>query len=149
MALWQISCSHLWGAFLLSGAPLSLELPLHCSPRSWYCFRPESCVITTRNNLGTCVNRKQLALQSMRSYEEQQKKENGASDDSSGEQASFKCFGQASSPAVSTVGPPHLKGKGPGRPHSQSQLRPQVVRKRVVKYPLWQVLSFFFSFFFK
>ncbi|KAM8743717.1 T-box transcription factor TBX3a isoform 2-T2 [Acanthopagrus schlegelii] len=71
--------------------------------------RPESCVITTRNNLGTCVNRKQLALQSMRSYEEQQKKENGASDDSSGEQASFKCFGQASSPAVSTVGPPHLK----------------------------------------
>lgn len=47
----------------------------------------------------------------MRSYEEQQKKENGASDDSSGEQASFKCFGQASSPAVSTVGPPHLKGR--------------------------------------
>lgn len=47
----------------------------------------------------------------MRSYEEQQKKENGASDDSSGEQAPFKCFGQASSPAVSTVGPPHLKGK--------------------------------------
>lgn len=47
----------------------------------------------------------------MRSYEEQQKKENGASDDSSGEQAPFKCFGQASSPAVSTVGPPHLKGR--------------------------------------
>lgn len=47
----------------------------------------------------------------MRSYEEQQKKENGASDDSSGEQAPFKCFGQASSPAVSTVPPPHLKGK--------------------------------------
>lgn len=66
------------------------------------------------------VCRKQLALQSMRSYEEQQKKENGASDDSSGEQASFKCFGQASSPAVSTVGPPHLKGKltGPTAIHS-------------------------------
>lgn len=56
--------------------------------------------------------RKQLALQSMRSYEEQQKKENGASDDSSGEQAPFKCFRQASSPAVSTVGPPNLKGIG-------------------------------------
>lgn len=51
----------------------------------------------------------------MRSYEEQQKKENGASDDSSGEQASFKCFGQASSPAVSTVGAPHLKGRQAGR----------------------------------
>ncbi|XP_056875193.1 T-box transcription factor TBX3a isoform X1 [Takifugu flavidus] len=58
---------------------------------------------------GRREKRKQLALQSMRSYEEQQKKENGASDDSSGEQAPFKCFGQASSPAVSTVGPPHLK----------------------------------------
>lgn len=46
----------------------------------------------------------------MRSYEDQQKKENGASDDSSGEQAPFKCFRQASSPAVSTVGPPNLKG---------------------------------------
>ncbi|XP_054468739.1 T-box transcription factor TBX3a isoform X1 [Anoplopoma fimbria] len=58
---------------------------------------------------GRREKRKQLALQSMRSYEEQQKKENGASDDSSGEQASFKCFGQASSPAVSTAGPPHMK----------------------------------------
>ena len=36
--------------------------------------------------------------------------ENGTSDDSSGEQASFKCFRQASSPAVSTVGQPNLKG---------------------------------------
>ncbi|XP_019908624.2 T-box transcription factor TBX3a isoform X3 [Esox lucius] len=59
---------------------------------------------------GRREKRKQLALQSIRSYEEQQKKENGTSDDSSGEQASFKCFGQASSPAVSTVGPPNLKG---------------------------------------
>lgn len=57
----------------------------------------------------------------MRSYEEQQKKENGASDDSSGEQAPFKCFGQASSPAVSTVGPPHLKGMA-GRPRMNSRL---------------------------
>ncbi|KAK0131651.1 T-box transcription factor TBX3 [Merluccius polli] len=55
---------------------------------------------------GRREKRKQLALQSMRSYEEQQKKENGASDDSSGEQAPFK-FAQASSPAVSTL--PHLK----------------------------------------
>ncbi|XP_036823693.1 T-box transcription factor TBX3 isoform X5 [Oncorhynchus mykiss] len=58
---------------------------------------------------GRREKRKQLALQSIRSYEEHQKKENGTSDDSSGEQASFKCFGQASSPAVSTVGPPNLK----------------------------------------
>ncbi|XP_077478086.1 T-box transcription factor TBX3a isoform X2 [Stigmatopora argus] len=58
---------------------------------------------------GRREKRKQLALQSIRSYEEQQKKENGASDDSSGDQAPFKCFGQASSPPVSTVGPPHLK----------------------------------------
>ncbi|XP_075900941.1 T-box transcription factor TBX3a isoform X2 [Nelusetta ayraudi] len=58
---------------------------------------------------GRREKRKQLALQSIRSYEEQQKKENGASDDSSGEQAAFKCFGQASSPAVSTAGAPHLK----------------------------------------
>ncbi|XP_029565288.1 T-box transcription factor TBX3 isoform X3 [Salmo trutta] len=58
---------------------------------------------------GRREKRKQLALQSIRSYEEQQKKENGTSDDSSGEQASLKCFDQASSPAVSTVGPPNLK----------------------------------------
>uniref|UniRef100_A0A8C6WI03 T-box transcription factor 3a n=1 Tax=Neogobius melanostomus TaxID=47308 RepID=A0A8C6WI03_9GOBI len=61
---------------------------------------------------GRREKRKQLALQSMRSYEDQQKKENGASDDSSGEQPSFKCFGQDSSPAVSTVGPPHVKDFG-------------------------------------
>lgn len=65
------------------------------------------------------MHRKQLALQSMRSYEEQQKKENCASDDSSGEQPSFKCFGQASSPAVSTVGPPHLKGRRAVTPNAQ------------------------------
>lgn len=84
------------------------------------------------NNPGTRVRRKQLALQSMRSYEEQQKKENGASDDSSGEQASFKCFGQASSPAVSTVGAPHLKGRqtDPTVSHSsvhQSLYNPSIV----------------------
>lgn len=47
------------------------------------------------------IYRKQLALQSIRSYEEQQKKEVGTSDDSSGEQVA----------AVSTVGPPSIKGK--------------------------------------
>ncbi|XP_066515850.1 T-box transcription factor TBX3a [Hoplias malabaricus] len=59
---------------------------------------------------GRREKRKQLALQSIRSYEEQQKKENGTSDDSSGEQASFKGFRQASSPAVSTAGQQNLKG---------------------------------------
>ncbi|XP_036382804.1 T-box transcription factor TBX3-like isoform X1 [Megalops cyprinoides] len=53
---------------------------------------------------GRREKRKQLALQSMRSYEDQQKKDTGTSDDSSGEQASFKCFGQ-----VSAVGAPALK----------------------------------------
>ncbi|XP_053474522.1 T-box transcription factor TBX3a isoform X2 [Ictalurus furcatus] len=58
---------------------------------------------------GRREKRKQLALQSLRSYEEPQKKENGTSDDSSGEQTSFKCFRQASSPAVATVGRQSLK----------------------------------------
>ncbi|KAG7481047.1 hypothetical protein MATL_G00062910 [Megalops atlanticus] len=53
---------------------------------------------------GRREKRKQLALQSIRSYEDQQKKDTGTSDDSSGEQASFKCFGQ-----VSAVGAPALK----------------------------------------
>ncbi|MCJ8748513.1 hypothetical protein PDJAM_G00165650 [Pangasius djambal] len=58
---------------------------------------------------GRREKRKQLALQSLRSYEEPQKKENGTSDDSSGEQTSLKCFRQASSPAVATVGRQSLK----------------------------------------
>ncbi|KAJ8379823.1 hypothetical protein SKAU_G00006010 [Synaphobranchus kaupii] len=53
---------------------------------------------------GRREKRKQLALQSMRSYEEQQKKDNGTQDESLGEQGSFKCFGQ-----VSAVGAPTLK----------------------------------------
>lgn len=83
------------------------------------------------------MHRKQLALQSIRSYEEQQKKENGASDDSSGEQPSFKCFGQASSPAVSTVGPPHLKGRRTDPTVGHSSLCSQVVCE-IVKFLLWQ-----------
>ncbi|KAK3509268.1 hypothetical protein QTP70_028599 [Hemibagrus guttatus] len=58
---------------------------------------------------GRREKRKQLALQSLRSYEEPQKKDNGTSDDSSGEQTSFKCFRPASSPAVATVGRQSLK----------------------------------------
>ncbi|XP_020383535.1 T-box transcription factor TBX3a [Rhincodon typus] len=61
---------------------------------------------------GRREKRKQLAIQSLRVYEEQQKgsKENGTSDDSSSEQAAFKCFGQSTSPAVSTPGTANLKG---------------------------------------
>ncbi|XP_043571791.1 T-box transcription factor TBX3a [Chiloscyllium plagiosum] len=61
---------------------------------------------------GRREKRKQLAIQSLRVYEEQQKgsRENGASDDSSSEQPAFKCFGQSTSPAVSTPGTANLKG---------------------------------------
>ncbi|XP_069789261.1 T-box transcription factor TBX3-like isoform X3 [Narcine bancroftii] len=61
---------------------------------------------------GRREKRKQLAIQSLRVYEEQQKgsKENGTSDDSSNEQPTFKCFGQSASPAVSTPGAANLKG---------------------------------------
>ncbi|XP_006007893.1 T-box transcription factor TBX3a [Latimeria chalumnae] len=59
---------------------------------------------------GRREKRKQLTLQSMRSYEEQQKKENGTSDESSSEQTAFKCFAQSSSPVVSAMGAANLKG---------------------------------------
>ncbi|XP_072921576.1 T-box transcription factor TBX3a [Hemitrygon akajei] len=61
---------------------------------------------------GRREKRKQLAIQSLRVYEEQQKgsKENGTSDDSSNEQSTFKCFAQSASPAVSTPGTANLKG---------------------------------------
>lgn len=55
-------------------------------------------------------SRKQLTLQSMRVYDERQKKENGTSDESSSEQLAFKCFAQSTSPAVSAVGTSNLKG---------------------------------------
>ncbi|XP_062844745.1 T-box transcription factor TBX3a isoform X2 [Trichomycterus rosablanca] len=58
---------------------------------------------------GRREKRKQLALQSLRSYEEPQKKDNGTSDDSSSEQTSFKSFRQTSSPAVATMGQQSLK----------------------------------------
>ncbi|KAJ8286822.1 hypothetical protein GJAV_G00043680 [Gymnothorax javanicus] len=56
---------------------------------------------------GRREKRKQLALQSMRSYEEHQRKE--TSDESAGEQGSFKCFGRSTSPAASATGLPNLK----------------------------------------
>ncbi|XP_078277861.1 T-box transcription factor TBX3a [Rhinoraja longicauda] len=61
---------------------------------------------------GRREKRKQLAIQSLRVYEDQQKgsKENGTSDDSSNEQATFKCFGPSVSPAASTPGTANLKG---------------------------------------
>ncbi|KAG8455675.1 hypothetical protein GDO86_001751 [Hymenochirus boettgeri] len=46
----------------------------------------------------------------MRSYDEQQKKDNGSSDESSSEQAGFKCFAQTSSPTAPAVGTSNLKG---------------------------------------
>ncbi|XP_069475321.1 T-box transcription factor TBX3 [Ambystoma mexicanum] len=53
---------------------------------------------------GRREKRKQLSLQSMRVYEEHQRKERATSDESSSEQPAFKCFAQPSSPAVSAVG---------------------------------------------
>uniref|UniRef100_A0ABI8AC67 T-box domain-containing protein n=2 Tax=Carnivora TaxID=33554 RepID=A0ABI8AC67_FELCA len=58
---------------------------------------------------GRREKRKQLTLQSMRVFDDRQKKENGTSDESSSEQAAFNCFAQSSSPAVSTVGTSNLK----------------------------------------
>ncbi|XP_063769364.1 T-box transcription factor TBX3 [Pseudophryne corroboree] len=59
---------------------------------------------------GRREKRKQLTLQSMRAFDEQQKKDNGSSDESSSEQNAFKCFAQTSSPTASAVGTSNLKG---------------------------------------
>ncbi|XP_075709644.1 T-box transcription factor TBX3 [Rhinoderma darwinii] len=59
---------------------------------------------------GRREKRKQLGLQSMRAFDDQQKKDNGSSDESSSEQTAFKCFAQTSSPSASTVGTSNLKG---------------------------------------
>ncbi|KAI6076380.1 T-box transcription factor TBX3 [Aix galericulata] len=58
---------------------------------------------------GRREKRKQLTLQSMRVYDERQKKENATSDESSNEQTAFKCFAQSSCPAVPAVGTSSLK----------------------------------------
>ncbi|KAM8961576.1 T-box transcription factor TBX3 isoform 2-T2 [Pelodytes ibericus] len=58
---------------------------------------------------GRREKRKQLTLQSMRAFDEHQKKDNASSDESSSEQTAYKCFAQASSPTASTVGTSNLK----------------------------------------
>ncbi|KAM5238691.1 T-box transcription factor TBX3 isoform 2-T2 [Ctenodactylus gundi] len=70
---------------------------------------------------GRREKRKQLTLQSMRVFEERQKKEAGASDESSSEQAAFSCFAQASSPAASTVGTSNLKDLCPSEAESDTE----------------------------
>ncbi|XP_037734764.1 T-box transcription factor TBX3 [Chelonia mydas] len=70
---------------------------------------------------GRREKRKQLTLQSMRAYDERQKKENGTSDESSSEQTAFKCFAQSSSPAVSAVGTSNLKDPCPSEGESDAE----------------------------
>ncbi|CAM5160964.1 unnamed protein product [Eretmochelys imbricata] len=70
---------------------------------------------------GRREKRKQLTLQSMRAYDERQKKENGTSDESSSEQTAFKCFAQSSSPAVSAVGTSNLKDLCPSEGESDAE----------------------------
>uniref|UniRef100_A0A1W7RCV4 T-box transcription factor TBX3 isoform 1 n=1 Tax=Agkistrodon contortrix contortrix TaxID=8713 RepID=A0A1W7RCV4_AGKCO len=68
---------------------------------------------------GRREKRKQLTLQSMRVYNERQKKE--TSDESSSEQTAFKCFAQSTSPAVSAVGTSNLKDLCPSDGESDSE----------------------------
>lgn len=68
-------------------------------------------VLGSSRPAGACTRRKQLTLQSMRVYDERQKKENPTSDESSNEQTAFKCFAQSSCPAVPAVGTSSLKGE--------------------------------------
>ncbi|XP_043924270.1 T-box transcription factor TBX3 [Protopterus annectens] len=77
---------------------------------------------------GRREKRKQLALQSMRVYEDQQKKDNCTSDDSSSEQTPFKCHVQASSPTVSTAGPGNLKGFCRSDGESDEEVRDEQVQ---------------------
>ncbi|KAJ7423701.1 T-box transcription factor TBX3 [Willisornis vidua] len=63
---------------------------------------------------------KQLTLQSMRVYDERQKKENPTSDESSNEQTAFKCFAQSSCPAVPAVGTSSLKDLCPSEGDSDA-----------------------------
>ncbi|XP_074868895.1 T-box transcription factor TBX3 [Carettochelys insculpta] len=70
---------------------------------------------------GRREKRKQLTLQSMRAYDERQKKETGTSDESSSEQTAFKCFAQSSSPAVAAVGTSNLKDLYPSEGESDAE----------------------------
>ncbi|NXO09052.1 TBX3 factor, partial [Oriolus oriolus] len=69
---------------------------------------------------GRREKRKQLTLQSMRVYDERQKKENPTSDESSNEQTAFKCFAQSSCPAVPAVGTSSLKDLCPSEGDSDA-----------------------------
>ncbi|XP_031447941.1 T-box transcription factor TBX3 isoform X1 [Phasianus colchicus] len=69
---------------------------------------------------GRREKRKQLTLQSMRVYDERQKKENPTSDESSNEQTAFKCFAQSSCPAVPAVGTSTLKDLCPSEGDSDA-----------------------------
>ncbi|KAM9178437.1 TBX3 factor, partial [Asarcornis scutulata] len=69
---------------------------------------------------GRREKRKQLTLQSMRVYDERQKKENATSDESSNEQTAFKCFAQSSCPAVPAVGTSSLKDLCPSEGDSDA-----------------------------
>ncbi|NWV68808.1 TBX3 factor, partial [Malurus elegans] len=73
-----------------------------------------------RSPSGFCARRKQLTLQSMRVYDERQKKENPTSDESSNEQTAFKCFAQSSCPAVPAVGTSSLKDLCPSEGDSDA-----------------------------
>ncbi|XP_053558132.1 T-box transcription factor TBX3 [Bombina bombina] len=57
---------------------------------------------------GRREKRKQLTLQSMRAFDEHQKKDNPTSDESSNEHTAFKCFAQTSSPSAA-VGTSNFK----------------------------------------
>ncbi|NWI64776.1 TBX3 factor, partial [Todus mexicanus] len=69
---------------------------------------------------GRREKRKQLTLQSMRVYDERQKKENPTSDESSNEQTAFKCFAQSSCPTVPAVGTSSLKDLCPSEGESDA-----------------------------
>ncbi|NWI51002.1 TBX3 factor, partial [Calyptomena viridis] len=64
--------------------------------------------------------RKQLTLQSMRVYDERQKKENPTSDESSNEQTAFKFFAQSSCPVMPAVGTSSLKDLCPSEGDSDA-----------------------------
>ncbi|NWI99710.1 TBX3 factor, partial [Crypturellus undulatus] len=70
--------------------------------------------------------RKQLTLQSMRVYDERQKKENATSDESSNEQTAFKCFAQAC-PAAPSVGTSSLKDLCPSEGDSDADSKDEAL----------------------
>jgi len=103
---------------------------------------------------GACARRKQLTLQSMRVFDERQKKENPTSDESSNEQTAFKCFAQSSCPTVPAVGTSSLKGehgRGPRAPPGEPGRLLCGGRVPACPAALWHppffLLSFLLSFF--